>query len=79
MALLILARHGETDVIGKRLTGRITGIHLNARGREQAQAIAEKLDGAESALFSAALWNVPWKPPGRFPKNAVYPSARTVD
>jgi probable phosphoglycerate mutase len=56
MPLLILARHGETDVIGKRLTGRITGIHLNARGREQAQAIADKLDGRKiGAIFSSPL------------------------
>jgi probable phosphomutase (TIGR03848 family) len=56
MPLLILARHGETDVIGKRLTGRITGIHLNARGREQAQAIAEKLDSTKiGAIFSSPL------------------------
>jgi probable phosphomutase (TIGR03848 family) len=56
MPLLILARHGETDVIGKRLTGRITGIHLNARGREQAQAIADKLNGPRiGAIFSSPL------------------------
>jgi probable phosphomutase (TIGR03848 family) len=56
MPLLILARHGETDVIGKRLTGRITGIHLNARGWEQAQAISDKLDGQKiGAIFSSPL------------------------
>ncbi|MEI8132874.1 MAG: histidine phosphatase family protein [Leptolinea sp.] len=56
MAILILARHGETDVIGKRLTGRITGIHLNTKGREQAQAIADKLvDRKIGAIFSSPL------------------------
>jgi probable phosphomutase (TIGR03848 family) len=56
MPLLILARHGETDVIGKRLTGRISGIHLNARGREQAKAISDKLDKRRiGAIFSSPL------------------------
>jgi probable phosphomutase (TIGR03848 family) len=56
MPTLILARHGETDVIGKRLTGRITGIHLNATGRLQANAIAEKLKAVKiGAIFSSPL------------------------
>jgi probable phosphoglycerate mutase len=56
VALIILARHGETDVIGKRLTGRITGVHINTRGREQARAIAEKLDADRiGAIFSSPL------------------------
>lgn len=56
MALIILARHGETDVIGKRLTGRISGVHINARGREQARAIADKLDAEKiGAIFSSPL------------------------
>jgi len=56
MALIILARHGETDVIGKRLTGRITGIHLNQHGREQAQLIADRLDKQKiGAIFSSPL------------------------
>jgi probable phosphoglycerate mutase len=53
---LILARHGETDVIGKKLTGRITGIHLNANGRKQAGWIAEALAGKPiHAIFSSPL------------------------
>jgi probable phosphomutase (TIGR03848 family) len=56
MPTLILARHGETDVIGKRLTGRITGIHLNANGRVQANTIAEKLKGTKiGAIFSSPM------------------------
>jgi probable phosphomutase (TIGR03848 family) len=56
MPTLILVRHGETDVIGKRLTGRITGIHINATGRNQANAIAEKLKTASiGAIFSSPL------------------------
>ncbi len=56
MPTLILARHGETDVIGKKLTGRITGIHLNANGRKQATLIAEALSGQTiHAIFSSPL------------------------
>jgi probable phosphoglycerate mutase len=56
MPTLILARHGETDVIGKKLTGRITGIHLNANGRKQAAWIAETLGGKPiHAIFSSPL------------------------
>ncbi|NMB60152.1 MAG: phosphoglycerate mutase [Chloroflexi bacterium] len=56
MPILILARHGETDVIGKKLTGRITGIHLNSNGRNQAKLIAEALCGFPiHAIFSSPL------------------------
>ncbi len=56
MPTLILARHGETDVIGKKLTGRITGIHLNANGRKQANLIAEALSGQHvHAIFCSPL------------------------
>jgi len=56
MPALILARHGETDVIGKRLTGRITGIHLNANGRNQANRLAKALEGVKiGAIFSSPL------------------------
>lgn len=56
MAILILARHAETAVIGKRLTGRITGIHLTANGRAQAAALAEKLKSIKiGAIFSSPL------------------------
>lgn len=56
MPTLILARHGETDVIGKKLTGRISGIHLNANGRTQALGIAAQLKNIQiSAIFSSPL------------------------
>ncbi len=56
MAILILARHAETAVIGKRLTGRITGVHLTANGRDQAAALAQKLEGVKiGAIFSSPL------------------------
>ncbi|NMB55597.1 MAG: phosphoglycerate mutase [Leptolinea sp.] len=56
MPALILARHGETDVIGKKLTGRINGIHLNASGRKQADVIAAYLKSLKiGAIFSSPL------------------------
>jgi probable phosphoglycerate mutase len=41
--LLLLIRHGLTDTAGKRLTGWSRGVHLNDRGREQAERLAERL------------------------------------
>ncbi len=43
MTVFYLIRHGENDWIGKRLPGRIPGLHLNARGRAQAEALASAL------------------------------------
>ena len=36
-------RHGETDTIGKTITGRLPGVHLNANGRRQAELLAQAL------------------------------------
>jgi len=56
MAVLILARHAETAVIGKKLTGRIMGVHLTANGRVQAMALADKLINVKiGAIFSSPL------------------------
>ncbi len=44
MPLLFLIRHGENDYTRTgKLAGRLAGVHLNARGREQAVAIARTL------------------------------------
>jgi len=44
MTLLLLIRHGENEFTEKgRLPGQLPGIHLNARGKEQAAALAEGL------------------------------------
>ena len=45
MTTLLLVRHGHTDAAGKRLTGRQRGVHLNARGREEAEHLVERLEG----------------------------------
>jgi probable phosphomutase (TIGR03848 family) len=47
MPLVLLIRHGENDYVKKnRLAGRLPGVHLNEKGRQQAQGVAERLKGS---------------------------------
>jgi len=57
MPLILLIRHGENDYVKQsRLSGRMPGIHLNEKGRAQAQALAEKLKSAPiKAVYSSPL------------------------
>lgn len=56
MATLVLIRHGHTDTAGKRLTGWTAGVHLNARGRAEADRLVERLDGVRiDAIVSSPL------------------------
>jgi probable phosphoglycerate mutase len=57
MPLILLIRHGENDYVKTgRMAGRLPGVHLNKKGREQAQALAEKLAGAPiKAIYSSPL------------------------
>jgi probable phosphoglycerate mutase len=57
MPTLLLIRHGETDYVKKhRLAGRLPGVGLNEKGRQQALAIAEKLATAPlKAIYSSPL------------------------
>ncbi len=57
MPLLLLIRHGENDYSKKgRLAGRLPGIHLNERGRKQAQDLAGALGKAPiKAIYSSPL------------------------
>jgi probable phosphomutase (TIGR03848 family) len=57
MPTLLLIRHGENDFLKKgRLPGRLPGIHLNARGLEQAAALAESLGKMSiQAVYSSPL------------------------
>jgi probable phosphoglycerate mutase len=41
--LVLLVRHGQTATTGRILTGRRPGHHLNATGRRQAAAVAQRL------------------------------------
>ena len=57
MPTLLLIRHGENDYIKTgKMAGRIPGVHLNERGREQAEALARALaDVPIQAIFSSPL------------------------
>jgi len=41
----LLIRHGAHDLLGNALAGRTRDISLNARGREQAEALIERIAG----------------------------------
>ena len=54
--LILLIRHALTDTAGKKLTGWQPGIHLNDRGREQADRLAERLRPVRiGAIYSSSL------------------------
>jgi probable phosphoglycerate mutase len=57
MPTVLLIRHGENEFVAKRrLAGRLPGVHLNERGRAQAQALAEALKDVKlSAIYSSPL------------------------
>jgi broad specificity phosphatase PhoE len=43
MPLFLLIRHGHNDWVGKRLAGRLPGLHLNEQGRAAVAKLAEDL------------------------------------
>lgn len=56
MPVILLIRHGDNDFLGKRLAGRLTGVDLNARGVQQAAAVADALGEAPiTAVYSSPL------------------------
>jgi len=56
MTSILLIRHGENDFVGKRLAGHLPGVHLNEKGRKQAEIIAEALKNAPvKAIYSSPL------------------------
>jgi probable phosphomutase (TIGR03848 family) len=57
MPIFLLIRHGETDYNKKMLfPGRLPDIHLNQRGRSQAELLAEKLKAVPiNAIYSSPL------------------------
>ena len=54
---VLLIRHGENDWVGTdRLAGRTPGVHLNEKGRNQAQALADTLATQPiAAIYSSPL------------------------
>jgi probable phosphoglycerate mutase len=57
MPVFLLIRHGENDYVKKgKLAGRLPGVHLNEKGRQQALALAERLkDAPIKAIYSSPL------------------------
>jgi probable phosphoglycerate mutase len=57
MPVFFLVRHGENDYVKEaRLAGRKPGVHLNEKGRAQAQGLAEKLSKLPiKAVYSSPL------------------------
>src|SRR5262245_47888989 len=43
MTTFLLIRHGETDAVGKRVTGWQPGWHLNSRGKQQVERLVERM------------------------------------
>jgi probable phosphomutase (TIGR03848 family) len=56
MTKFLLIRHATTDSVGKHLSGRMAGIHLNEQGHEQAKKLAERLGSLPiEAIYSSPL------------------------
>ena len=51
-ANVYLVRHGETPTTGKVLPGRAPGLHLSARGREQAKEVAAQFSDVHAVYCS---------------------------
>jgi probable phosphoglycerate mutase len=43
MTTFLLIRHGSIDLLGRTLAGRAPDVHLNARGKVEAERLAERL------------------------------------
>lgn len=54
MATILLVRHATTAATGKRLGGWTPGVHLDAKGRGQAEAVGARLAGANVAAVYAS-------------------------
>jgi len=56
MTTLLLIRHGMTDAVGRRLTGRLPGVHLNEQGKREVEALAKRLQNTPlSAVYSSPM------------------------
>ena len=57
MPLLLLIRHGENDYVKThKMAGRLPGVHLNEKGKKQAEMLAEALkDVPLKAIYSSPL------------------------
>lgn len=56
MTTILLIRHGENSMVGKRLAGHLPNVHLNQKGKEQAEQVAQSLRNAPiKAIYSSPL------------------------
>ncbi len=56
MTKFLLIRHATTDAVGKHLSGRHPGVHLNDQGKSQAAALAAQLTTFDiNAIYSSPL------------------------
>ncbi len=57
LTYVLLIRHGENEYVAQgRLAGRLPGIHLNAKGQQQAAALAYRLAHVQlNAVYSSPL------------------------
>jgi probable phosphoglycerate mutase len=56
VTVLLLVRHGTTELTGKRLYGRTPGVHLSEEGRRQADHLADRLRPLRlSALYASPM------------------------
>ncbi len=57
MTTILLIRHGENEYVAKgRLAGRLTGVHLNEKGKTQAKILADYLSAAPiKAIYSSSM------------------------
>lgn len=55
--LVLLVRHGQTPTTGTTLPGRAKGLHLADKGRDQAQAAADRIAALEkvAAVYASPL------------------------
>ena len=54
MTRFLLIRHANTAANGRRLSGRMAGVHLDEEGRHQAQALAARLASVPIAAIYAS-------------------------
>jgi len=59
MTRFLLIRHASCDTVGRVLSGRRPGVHLNARGVEEARRLAAALGRAAPATPIHALYTSP--------------------
>lgn len=56
MTVFLFIRHAAADHVGRALVGRSPGVHLNALGRSEAEALAQRLEPAPiAAVYSSPL------------------------